>query len=424
MKQTKWYSKIIIITFIAFSLPFQTLAAKDNFTVSANAAFAVDYETGKILYNQNGDEPLGIASMTKLITAYIVFDEVNKGNIAWDDTIKISDTLKKMSKNPDLSNIPIEDKHVYTVKEALYGSLISSANSLTSALAEHISGTEIKFVDRMYDQLKIWGITDASLVTASGLGNEDMGKTIYPGSGKKDENMMSARSMAIVGQHLITDFPEVLEITSLPSTTILKNSTKDGIEIWNSNGMLDGFYYYMEGVDGLKTGTTPLAGDCFIGTATRNGHRIITVVMGTEEGFNRFEETGKLMTYIYDNWSYEVIKKKGAPADKKTIDVHHGKEKTADIILAEDLAVWTNKEDKDIKLFFETTKKQVTRKQKVAAPKDKGYVVGKEYVYNTKDTLGYLTTEDEKLDVVDVVLKNDIKKENIFMQGWHWLTRS
>lgn len=424
MKQKKRYFKILLIIVIFTSLPFQVSASNDDYHVSANAALVVDYETGKILYNQNGDEPLGIASMTKLITAYIVYDEVDKGNISWDDTIKISDNLKKMSKNPDLSNIPIEDKHVYTVKDALYGSLISSANSLTSALAEHISGTELKFVDRMYDQLKTWGIDDATLVTASGLGNEDMGKKIYPGSKKEDENMMSARSMAIVGQQLIADFPDVLEITSLPSTTILKNSTEDGIVIWNSNGMLDGFDYYTEGVDGLKTGTTPLAGDCFIGTATRNEHRIITVVMGVDDGFNRFDETAKLMDYIYTNWSYEVIKKKGDPANTPTIDVHHGKKNKANIVLTDDLAVWTNKENKNIKSFFKPTKKQLTRKEKVAAPKNKGYLVGKEYGYNTKDNLGYLTSEDEKLDVVDVGLSEAIEKENMFMQIWHSIVKS
>ncbi|MEG0551143.1 MAG: serine hydrolase [Vagococcus sp.] len=421
MKQAKHRLNHVILIITMFMLfPIKVLSAEDNFSVPASAAFAVDFNTGKVLYNQNADEPLGIASMTKLITAYIVYEEVEKGNIAWTDTVPISDKLKKMSKDPDLSNVPIEDDQVYTVKDALDASIISSANSLTSALAEYISGTEIKFVDRMYEQLKSWGITDAYLVTASGLGNEDMGKDIYPGSGKKDENKLSARSMAIVAQHLISDYPEVLDISSQPSTTILKD---EEVEIWNSNDMLPGFDYYTEGVDGLKTGTTPLAGACFVGTISRDNQRIITVVMDVEEEYNRFQVTADLMNYTLDNWTYKTILKKGDLSSQKTLPTHYGKQKDVDIILAEDLSVWTKNDNKNIKLFFETDKKQLTKKEQVAAPKEKGYIVGKEYAFNADDKLGYLTKEDEKHDVVDVVLKTNLEKANIFVRFWNYITQ-
>lgn len=421
MKQAKHRLNHVILIITMFMLfPIKVLSAEDNFSVPASAAFAVDFNTGKVLYNQNADEPLGIASMTKLITAYIVYEEVEKGNIAWTDTVPISDKLKKLSKDPDLSNVPIEDDQVYTVKDALDASIISSANSLTSALAEYISGTEIKFVDRMYEQLKSWGITDAYLVTASGLGNEDMGKDIYPGSGKKDENKLSARSMAIVAQHLISDYPEVLDISSQPSTTILKD---EEVEIWNSNDMLPGFDYYTEGVDGLKTGTTPLAGACFVGTISRDNQRIITVVMDVEEEYNRFQVTADLMNYTLDNWTYKTISKKGDLSSQKTLPTHYGKQKDVDIILAEDLSVWTKNDNKNIKLFFETNKKQLTKKEQVAAPKEKGYIVGKEYAFNADDKLGYLTKEDEKHDVVDVVLKTNLEKANIFVRFWNYITQ-
>ena len=172
MKQMKQRLGIFLLVITAIiPLPIRTLAAENDFSSPASAAFAVDYDTGKVFYNQNADEPLGIASMTKLITAYIVFDEIEKGTISWEDKVPVSEKLKKMSKDPDLSNIPIKDKHDYTVRDALEASLISSANSLTSALAELISGSEIKFVDRMYKQLDDWNIKDGYLVTASGLGN-------------------------------------------------------------------------------------------------------------------------------------------------------------------------------------------------------------------------------------------------------------
>ncbi|MDT2850091.1 serine hydrolase [Vagococcus carniphilus] len=419
MKQVKQRLGIFLVIITAIiPLPIHTLAAENDFSSPASAAFAVDYDTGKIFYNQNADEPLGIASMTKLITAYIVFDEIEKGNLSWDDNVPVSEKLKKMSKDPDLSNIPIKDKHDYTVKDALEASLISSANSLTSALAELISGSEIKFVDRMYKQLDDWNIKDGYLVSASGLGNEDMGKEIYPGSKKTDENLLSARSMAIVAREIITDFPEVLEIASSPSRTI-----SDGTTIWNSNEMLPDFDYYTEGVDGLKTGTTPLAGACFVGTAKRGDQRIITVVMDVDPEYSRFQETANLMNYVYDNWSYKTVLKKGEPSSQSTINVNKGKKDKVSIVLTEDLSVWAKNDNQNIKIFFEPSKKQLTKKKEVNAPKKKGYIVGSEHVYNTTDTLGYLTKEEEIHDVSKVGLKTDIERANIFLQIWQSITK-
>lgn len=419
MKQVKQRLGIFLVIITAIiPLPIHTLAAENDFSSPASAAFAVDYDTGKVFYNQNADEPLGIASMTKLITAYIVFDEIEKGTISWEDNVPVSEKLKKMSKDPDLSNIPIKDKHDYTVKDALEASLISSANSLTSALAELISGSEIKFVDRMYKQLDDWNIKDGYLVSASGLGNEDMGKEIYPGSKKTDENLLSARSMAIVAREIITDFPEVLEIASSPSRTI-----SDGTTIWNSNEMLPDFDYYTEGVDGLKTGTTPLAGACFVGTAKRGDQRIITVVMDVDPEYSRFQETANLINYVYDNWSYKTVLKKGDPSNQSTINVNKGKKDKVSIVLTEDLSVWTKNDNQNIKIFFEPSKKQLTKKKEVNAPKKKGYIVGSEHVYNTTDTLGYLTKEEEIHDVSKVGLKTDIERANIFLQIWQSITK-
>ncbi len=419
MKQIKyWLGVLLLFCTAIISLPSQAMAEEDSFSVDASAAFAVDYDTGKIFYNQNADEPLGIASMTKLITAYIVFDEIEKGNLTWDETVPVSEKLIKMSTNPDLSNIPIKKEHNYTVKDALYGSLISSANSLTSALAEHISGSEIKFVDKMSEQLTTWGITDSYLVTASGLGNEDMGKEIYPGSDKKDENLLSARSMAIVARQIIRDYPEVLNIASSASTTL-----SDGTIIWNSNEMLPDFDYYTEGVDGLKTGTTPLAGACFVGTAKRGDQRIITVVMDVDPDLSRFQETANLMNYVYDNWSYKTILKKGAPATQDTIEVNRGVDKDVSLVLAEDLSVWTKKDNTDIKFTFEANNKHLNKEGYVEAPKEKGYIVGSEHIYNTADTLGYLTKEEEKHDIAKVTLKSNVEKANFFLQIWYKIVK-
>lgn len=417
MTNKKVRISFLVLAIISLILPsFQSLAAKDDFNVQASAAFAIDFETGKILYNQNGDETLAIASMTKLITAYIVYDEIEKGNLSWEQEVPISDKLKEMSQDPDLSNVPINDNQTFTVKDALYGSLISSANSLTAALAELISGTEIKFVDRMYQQLEDWGIDDAFLVSSSGLGNEDLGAELYPGTDEDDENMLSAKSMVIVARHLIEDFPEVLDITSLPSANILQN-TDEETTVWSSNDMLEGFTYYKEGVDGLKTGTTPLAGACFIGTITKDGHRIITVVMNVDEPLSRFEETANLMDYVFETWSYETVAAKDEAAEQKKIGISNGKEDSVKLVLADDLNIWT-KEDSVLKRSVTINEKELNKYQRIAAPKSAGNIIGQEVITDQNDGLGYLDT-DVNGSSVEVAIKDSIKKENFILNMWH-----
>lgn len=410
---------VIILPFF-ISLPLQVQALDEDFSVDAAAAFAVDYDTGKILYSQNSDEILGIASMTKLISAYIVYDEVANGNIAWEDTLPISDYLVKLSHDPELSNIPIENNQVYTVHDALTAALVSSANSLTSALAEYIAGSEVAFVGMMHETLEEWGINDALLVSASGLGNEYIQGDYYPNTKKKDENLMSAKDMAIVATHLIHDYPEVLEITAQPYVTLFEG-TEGETTLWSSNDMLEGFDFYTKGVDGLKTGTTPIAGACFVGTIERNNQRIITVVMGVDnDKDNRFEQTLRLIDYLDSTWTYETVIKKGEAASQKDIPVKGSKYKTADLIVAEDVSVWVSENDK-VTLTFEPTTKQVNHQDKLKAPFSKKTVVGNQYAVNADDQLGFLDGDAQKTPF-DVTLADDLEKDNIFIQAWYRLT--
>lgn len=401
-------------------IPIQAQALGTDFSVQAKAALAVDANSGKILYNQNSDEVLGIASITKILSAYLVYEEVEHGNISWSDPLPISDHLIKLSKDPDLSNIPIEKNQTFTVQDALIGALVSSANSLTSALAEYIAGSEVAFVGMMYDKLELWGINDALLVSASGLSNEYIVPPFYNGTKKLDENMMSAKDVAIIAQHLITDYPEALNITSQPSITLFEDS-KEPLVLWNSSDMLPGFDYYIEGMDGLKTGTSPIAGGCYVGTMKIGDTHIITVVLGVdEESANRFEETYQLLNYINEHWSYETVIKKGAPASTEHVHIKNSKYKEADTVVTDDVNVWLTSA-KNLDLSMKTITKQIDRHGNIKAPMTNKTVIAHQYATDKTDKLGYLTKEEEKEKeaYVDVTLKNDIKKDNIFAIIWH-----
>ncbi len=146
----------------------------DDFNPPTKNAFVFELNTGKILYTKKADEKTEIASITKLLTIYLVYKEIENHNLDWNDTVNISDYSYNLTVDGIVSNVPL-DKREYTVKELVEAVLIGNANSPAISLAEHISGSEPKFVDKMKKQLKEWGIKDAKIVNASGLNNEMLG---------------------------------------------------------------------------------------------------------------------------------------------------------------------------------------------------------------------------------------------------------
>ena len=323
----------IFLTFLAVG---SKVSADDDFDVSAEHAIAVEATTGKVLYEKDATTPDGIASMTKILTVYLVYKAIDEGKISWDTKVSISDYAYNLTANSDASNVPMEARE-YTVEQLVNAAMVASANSAAIALAEQIGGTESKFVDMMKAQLEVWGITDATIVNASGLNNSYLGDNIYPGSSSTDENMMSARDVAIIAQHLITEYPDILKITSQTTADF------DGTTMNTYNYMLEGMPYERSGVDGLKTGTTELAGASFVATSTENGMRIISVVMNADgwedDEYARFEATNDLLDYVKSNYEMVTLVKAGKSYQSSKATVNDGKAKSVAAVASEDLKV-------------------------------------------------------------------------------------
>ncbi len=377
-----WYSLIagLATLFFIAGIPLishaeeTTFTAEEikNFSIDAKAAFSVDFDTGKILYDQEGETPMGIASVTKIISLYLVAEQVKEGKLTWEDPIEISQYASDLSVTPDLSNVPLHRDVQYTVKDLYEASYIQSANAAVVALAEKIAGSEPAFVDQMKDKLTEWGITDAKIVNASGLNNTYLGENLYPGSTSTDENELSAKDVAIVARHLLQDFPEVLEVTSTVTKTFGEGSYSP-VEMVNWNWMLPGFINAKDGVDGLKTGTTDLAGACFVGTAVRD--------------------------------------------DTKTVAVKNGKELTVPIAVKKDLSVWVRK-DMDPKDFTTTIDYNKTMNEEtVSAPVAKATNLGKVTATIPADTLGYMDGSKE-VPTTELITTKAVEKANIFVIGW------
>lgn len=423
---TKHLFTKLIITLATSTLIFSTslfgiaVAAADTDDIAAQAGIIIDADSGKIFYEKNAEKPLPIASMTKVITLYLILEAISEGTIAWEDPIEISDHLLKISHDLSLSNIMFIEGRTYSVRDLFNASTLISANAAITALAETVAGgSEADFVDLMRAKVTSWGINDAYLISTSGINNEDARGRTYPGSGAKEENLMSAKSMAIVARHLISDFPEILELTSQPSVTFAPG-TDEEVELYSSNLMLPGYAFYLEGVDGLKTGTTELAGTAFAGTILKDDKRLISVVMHSdpfdEDQGNRFVDTAWLMNYVFDNWTYGSLTEIGKEIESfPKLDVKAGKKETVTVVSDQTINTWIPNDLalKDVKTTLALTTKKLDKKQQVKAPVRKSDTLATLNLTLT-DQLGYLTDRDDTYQVA-IVANEEIKKVNLFV---------
>ena len=391
--------------------------------IKANASMTVDFETGQILQGNNIDEVVGIASMTKMLVEYIVFQEIEAGTIDWDTEITVSQYAYEISQNYSLSNTALRNGGVYSLRELYEGMAIYSANGATIAIAEHIEGTEPAFVDRMKELAESFGIEDAVLYNSTGLNNKDLNGVLYPGSSDTDENMMSSRSIAIIANRIIEDYPEILETASIPKKTF-RPDTIDAIEMVNWNWMLEGLIREREGVDGLKTGTTEFAGATFAGTATQNDRRLITVVMDTEEEnqIARFVETDRMMDYGFDNFKTENVTDQWKQIfDYEPLAVVNGREKTVNFEASESLEMLMELQhsaDENISYSIEWDKNIVTE-EGVGAPFEEGLELGRLIVTYEGNEHGFLDGDQTKS--VPLVTSKAVDKANVFIRFWNWL---
>ncbi len=414
--------RLLLIPVLLFSVLAGVPAkanAETDLGLNVDAAILIDADSGKILYEQNADTSLGIASMTKMMTEYLLLDAINAGTVKWDQEYHVTDYTYKISQNRALSNVPLRRDGTYTIRELYEAMAIYSANAATVAIAETIAGTETEFIKLMNKKAEELGLKDYKFVNSTGLNNADLFGMHPAGTGPKDENVMPAKSVAKLAYHLLKDHPEVLETSKIAEKTFRKG-TEDRIEMRNWNDMLPGLANHYEGVDGLKTGTTDFAGHCFTGTATRNGTRLISVVMkavdekgeGTRKA--RFDETAKLFNYGFSQFSkQEIIPANYKFKDQETVKVTKGKEKNVAIAVKEPVSFMVKSSEKDL-----YKPKLVLDKKSLEAEVKKDTVVGKVVIERSEGTdYGFIDGKDLSADVVTTEAVERANGFSLFFQG-------
>lgn len=386
------------LAFPIFMTGTSVFADEHEIEIEADASLLVDFETGQILHEQDADETKGIASMTKMLVEYILFEEIEAGNLSWDTEVTISDYAHSISQDYALSNVPLHQGGNYTVQELYEALAIYSANGATIALAEEIEGSESAFVDRMKTLVESWGIEDYELYNTTGLNNSYLNGNHYPGSDEDDENAMPAKGIATVAMKLLEDYPEVLETSSIPVKTF-REGTEDAISMRNWNWMLEGLAHERVDVDGLKTGTTAFAGATFTGTAETNGRRLISVVMGAGDGFTnrsqRFEETAKLFDYGFDEWEYATLVEEDVVLmDVEPLPVKNGLEEDVALKTTESLEYYVpaGSDREGVSYTFVPNEELLDQDGAVEAPVEAGAILG-ELVLDDQDGIEFLESE-------------------------------
>lgn len=403
---------------ITFSVPVKADIANyqtDQVKLNVKSAIAIDSNSGQVLYAKNADKTLPIASMTKLVTVYLTLDAIKNQKLSWNQKVKPTSSIVKVANNAEYSNVPLKMNHSYTIKQLYQATLIESANGAAMLLGQTIAGSQKAFIDQMRTQVKKWSITDAKIYTACGLPNGNVGKDAYPGVSKNAENSMSAKDMAIIGQNLIKDFPEILNTTKLAHLDFKDKGQTT--KMANFNWMLKGLSQYDEAypVDGLKTGTTDAAGACFIGTVNHDGARLITVVMGArhKDGTDpaRFIQTKKLMNYVFTEYRPVTFNSGSSIAGAKTIKVTDGDNLTTNIGLAEKTTIWDPADGKTLVAKL--------NKKSIEAPISKGQVIG-DYQFKSGNEKIMSLSDPDGMNVKAKALSAN-GKVNFFVRIWRML---
>ena len=353
-------------------IPIRVYGEDLNLAENAKSAILIEASTGEILYSKNAYERLAPASMTKMMALILIMENIEKGNLAWNDIVVVSKNAASMGG----SQIFLEANEMMSVEDLVKGICVASGNDATVALAEKIAGTETSFVKLMNEKAKNLGLKNTHFVNSTGLDAEG--------------HYSSAYDMALMARELVKH-PKILEFSSIYEDYLRKN-TSNSFWLVNTNKLVK-FYSY---IDGLKTGYTGDAGYCLTATGKKKEMRLISVVMGEESTEKRSTDTLAMLDYGFNMYSLDKLIDKSNSLG--LVKVNLGDLEYVDIVASNDITVLNNtqKEKRNIKYNMQT--------DEITAPIKVGDKVGKIEVYEN----GTFMYE------VPITVAYDIKKANLF----------
>ena len=365
---------IILLTLLSSNLLLSQSFVPNAPELNLKSYMLIEPNTNTVIAESNSDGLVEPASMTKVMTAYVVADQIKNDLISIDDKVLISEKAWKMGG----SKMFIEVGKRVSILDLLKGIIIQSGNDAAVAIAEYVGGTEDGFVDLMNSYAGSLGMSNTNFTNSTGL--------------PSDQHLTSAKDLAILTSNFITKFPDIYALFKE------KEFEYGGItgNKYNRNKLL----WRDETADGVKTGHTSSAGYCLIGSAKRSNMRLITVVAGSDSANNSFSDTQRLLEYGFR--FYATQKYFDANKEYTTVKVWGGKIDNLSLGVEEDISITLPRTN------FKGIKVNYNAKNNIQAPITKGQKLG---------TLELISNEEIVL-TADLVALNDVDAKGFFGRLW------
>ena len=302
---------------LAAALPAAAPAVAATIETQAEEAFLVDFDTGAVLLNKNADVQMPPSSMSKMMTAFMVFDRLQDGRLSLDDELTVSEKAWRKGG----SKMFVEVGNQVRVEDLLRGVIVQSGNDACIVLAEALAGSEDAFAEQMNARALEIGLTNSHFANATGWPDEN--------------HYVTARDLATLAKRIIVDHPEYYHYYSE------KEFTWNDIRQGNRNPLL----YKNVGADGLKTGHTEAAGYGLTASAVQNGRRLILVINGLPSVKARADESERLMSWGFREFNNYALFKAGDAVDEAAVWL--GDEDTVPLVIADDLTVTLPRNDRN-----------------------------------------------------------------------------
>ena len=349
--------------------------------LAAKAWILVDANTGYVLAENNADEQLPPASLAKMMTTFIVSNEIEAGRIDEDSEVLISDNAWRLGgAKTDGSTMFLSPRTKVSVLDLMHGVIIQSGNDAAIALAEHVSGSEITFADSMNRQAELLGMSDTTYMNATGLPAEGM--------------LTTARDLSLIARAIIKDHPKYYSIYAK------KYFKHNNINQPNRNRLL----WRDTSVDGLKTGHTKAAGYCLVASAQRRDMRLISVVLGASNDASRARESQKLLSYGFRNFDTRTIYTSGELI-KENAKIWYGQQDFLNLTISDDITLTFPRGSKS------NLSANILVDEQIDAPVYRGQELGRLQV----------SLNDEVLVDVPLVAAEDVKQSGSMARLFDWI---
>lgn len=379
----KWRLSVVLVMLLSSlsSLSISQSLRPAEPEIAAKAWILIDANTGKVILGKNADQRLPPASLAKMMTTYLVSNEIAQQRLREDTEVLISDNAWELGgAKTDGSTMFLSPRSKVSVIDLMHGVIIQSGNDAAIALAEQVAGGEYAFADLMNQQAELLGMNNTQYMNSTGLPAEGM--------------YTSAKDLSLMAQAIISDHPEYYKIYAK------KYFQHNNINQPNRNRLL----WRDKSVDGLKTGYTKEAGYCLVSSAVRRDMRLIAVVLGAQNVESRARESQRLLSYGFRYFDTQTVYAAGEII-KANAKLWYGAEQFLNLTIADDVALtFPRGSEKNLEA-------SITLNEVIKAPISAGQILGELSI----------SLDSELLSTVPLIAEKDISQSSIFSRLLDWV---